>query len=648
MAAIPRCLKVLAGCAVFLRWGTGAEPALAPGPEDVPVPEPASQSLAGDPLPDITRFLKVRRASQPELSPDGRWVTYLTTTTGQPQLWRAEVAGGATRQLTFLESSVTFQSWSPAGDWIAYGTDRDGNEREGFYLVSPDGFEEREVLPPSEHFRVWGGWSPDGRRIAYASTERNGEDFDIYTVEVASDGRAGPPRRVHEGSGGLYATGWSRDGRWLVLSQARGEADNDLSLLDWATGTVRPVFRPADASTYRGVQWSRDGQGFYLATNQDRDWAGLAFQRLDRDELQWIERPDAEVEEVALSEDGRYLAWTVQRDGYSAVRVRDLERDEDLEVSPLPRGTYGLRWARRRGVLLVQVTGPRVPGDVWVWEPRGAARRVTHSDTAGLRVETFVEPESIRFSSFDGETVFGLLYRPAGAGGGRSPVLIHLHGGPTAQSRPEFDPVLQYLLTRGMAILDLNYRGSTGYGKRYTRLDDRRLRLDGVRDIGAAVDWLRTRSDLDAARVAVMGGSYGGYLTCAALTEFPDRFRAGVNLVGVVNWIRALEEASPQLKASDVIEYGDIDDPEDRRFFESISPIRKVDRVAAPMLVVHGANDPRVPVGEADEWVAAIRARGGEVRYLRFPDEGHGIRRLSNKIIAYRRIAAFLQERLGQ
>ena len=234
--------------------------------------------------------------------------------------------------------------------------------------------------------------------------------------------------------------------------------------------------------------------------------------------------------------------------------------------------------------------------------------------------------------------------RPSGAG---PPVLLAVHGGPTAQARPDFDAVTQYLLTRGIAVFDLNYRGSTGFGKSYARLNDRRKRATEYLDMADAVRWLDEAGLVDASRAAVMGGSYGGYLTMAAVTRLPDVFDAGVAFVGVSNWVTALEGASPQLKASDRIEYGDVDDPDDRAFFESISPIAHVENVEDPVMVLHGANDPRDPVEESDQFVRGIREHGGTVEYLRFPDEGHGIRKLENRLIAYRRIADFLERHLG-
>ena len=227
-------------------------------------------------------------------------------------------------------------------------------------------------------------------------------------------------------------------------------------------------------------------------------------------------------------------------------------------------------------------------------------------------------------------------------------MLLAVHGGPTAQARPDFDGVVQYLLTRGIAVFDFNYRGSTGYGKQFARLNDGRLRAHEYLDMEDAVQWLHTLGTVDPRRVAVMGGSYGGYLTMAAMTRLPGVFRSGVAFVGVANWVTALEGASPQLKASDRIEYGDIHDPADREFFKEISPITHVRDVRAPVMVLHGANDPRDPVTESDQFVHGIREIGGEVEYLRFPDEGHGIRKLSNRIIAYRRIAGFLERTVGR
>ena len=618
-----------------------------PGPQDIPQPVPGDPGLAGDARPDITRFLNVRSVTGFSSSPDGSSLAYITNTTGQPQLWVTTVTGGAPEQLTFTESGVTFHQWSPAGGWIVYGADRAGDEREGYYLISPDGRRERELIPPSKAFRVFGGWSPDGRRIAFASTERNGLDFDIYLMDVTPEGQEARPRRVFEGKGGLYPVAWRPDGRAIVLSQTRGEADNDVYVLDLESGRVDTIFRPSDAASHTGFAWTPDARGFYLISNQDRDLAGLGWYALGTRRLSWVEAPEAEVEGVELSPDGRHLVWIVNHNGYSTLQVRDLTTKRTV-VPQLPRGVYQVQRAEQAPVLMVRVAGPQIAGDVWAVDLRtGRAARVTRSSTAGLEPERFAVPAAETFESWDGESIHGLLYLPKNVRPGVKPaVLVMVHGGPTAQARPTYSAAAQYLLSRGIAVFDLNFRGSTGYGKRFTRLDNRRLRPNAVKDMAATLAWLGRTGQVDTGRAAVMGGSYGGYMTFAAMTQLPGYFKAGVGFVGVSNWVTALEGASPQLKASDRIEYGNIDDPEDRRFFAKLSPITHVRNVRDPLMVLHGANDPRDPVTEADQLVSAIRAQGGAVEYLRFPDEGHGIRKLSNRIIAYRRIAQFLERTL--
>jgi dipeptidyl aminopeptidase/acylaminoacyl peptidase len=617
---------------------------LTPNDEDIPKPVPGEMSLAGSEAPDIARFLNVRTALAPSLSPDGTRLAFLTGTTGTPQLWVVDSRAGWPDQLTFGEP-VTFHEWSPSGEWIVYGSDRGGNEREGYYVIAPDGSNERELLPPSEAFREFGGFTRDGQRIAYATTERNGEDFDIHLIDVAP----GDDREIYRGRMGLYAVSWRPDAGAVILSEARGEDANDAYLLDVRGGQVADLFKPADASRYESFSWVPDGAGFYLVTNEGREFAALAYYDVATRRMRIVDEPEGEVEQVRVAPSGDLMAWVTSDGGYSQLRVRNRKTGSNLSVPSLPRGTYSVQWASRAPVLAIMVSGPQIPGDIWTWDvTTGQLHRATRSATAGLDPASMVVPSHHSFRASDGTMIHGLLYRPrALPANGAAPVVLSVHGGPTAQATPRFNGPHQYLLTRGIAIFDFNYRGSTGYGKTFARLNDRRLRENELSDLRDAVAWLRTQEEIDATRVAIMGGSYGGYLTMAALSRLPDLFAAGVAFVGVANWVTALEGASPQLKASDRIEYGDISDPDDREFFRQISPLWHAANVRAPAMVIHGANDPRDPVTESDQFVRAIREHGGTVEYLRFPDEGHSIRILSNRIIAYRRIAAFLERTLA-
>lgn len=612
-------------------------------PQDIPVIEPVTVGLAGEQPADIVRYLMARGALQTRISPDGQTVAFSYRVTGEPQLWVVDAAGGWPRQLTF-GSAITFFHWSPDGKQLLVARDREGNEREGYTLLSVDGTEERELLPQSDAYRQFGMFSSDGSQVIYSSTERTGRDFDIYIADVAS----GDTRLVYEGLFGFYPRAWQPDGDFVIVDEVRGEDGNDVHILNTKTGELSPLFQPDVTAAYANYAWLSDGRGFYLATDQDRDFAALAFYSLDDKALRFLETPDADVGNVALSGDGRYLAWTTNEDGYSILHVMDRRNDRKLKVPELPAGVYGLEFSSAASSLNVRITAAGIPGDVYVWNV--ASDEVTiavMSSLAGLDPDTFVLPESLHYPARDGVGLQGFLYLPTDSAlGGKPPVLVKVHGGPSGQSRPTYQPQVQYLVNNGIAVFDVNVRGSTGFGKTYARLDNQEKRLDSVRDLVDTVAFLSKDERLNTNRVAVMGGSYGGYMVNAVLGSYPGVFDAGVSRVGVSDWVRALQEASPGLKASDRIEYGDIREEKWQEFYRANSPINNAHKINVPVLVQHGANDPRDPVTESDRLVTKIREAGGTVTYMRFPDEGHGIAKQANRVAYYRRMASFLEQHL--
>jgi len=614
-----------------------------PYPEDIPQIDPVTIGLAGETPADIVRYLMAAGVLEAKISPDGQVVAYTSRVTGEPQLWIVSARGGASTQLTFGSGITTFY-WAPDSANLVVARDADGNERNGYYLLSVDGTRERVLLPQSEAFRQFGMFSDDGERFLFSSTERNGRDFDIYMANL----QGGQPRVLYEGEFGFFPASWQPSGNIVLVSEVRGEDANDVHVLDVSTGRLTPLFQPEDASSYSDFAWLPDGSGFYMATNQDHEFTGLAFYSLQDKSLSFIYTSNADVDNVAMSSDGRYLVWTTNEEGYSKLHGRDLESGQELMTPELPLGVYSTAFAKSAPVLVLRISGPAIPGDVWTWSPGSQqASHAIRSTLAGLDSDSFVAPEPLQYRAQDGVTLHGLLYRPSADYCSEAPpVVVNVHGGPTSQSRPDFNPSAQYFANVCVAVFDVNVRGSTGYGKTYARLDNQEKRLDSVRDLVDTAGFLAGDVRLDAGRIAVMGGSYGGYMVNAVLGAYPEVFDAGISMVGVSDWVRALEEASPFLKASDRIEYGDIREERWQEFYRHNSPINTADQIKAPMLIEHGANDPRDPATESDRVVETIRGGGGTVRYMRFPDEGHSLRKQENRVAFYRAVADFLEEHL--
>lgn len=579
---------------------------------------------------DYARFLNVRRAYGPSFSPNGQRVAFVMDATGVPQVFSIGVGGGWPEQLTFTQERVGLVQFSPTADEMIVASDVDGDEREQLWRLSARGEEMTALTFDPRAMHPFGGWSPDGRRLAWVANERDPRCFDVYV-----DGR-----RVLETDGNYHVECWRPDGEAVVISRSEGSFENTLFELDLSSDRARELTPHEPPARFERAQYRPDGQLLYL-TDHDGD-----FMTLPGLDLGW------DVDDFALSPDGKQLALHVNADGYSELYLRDLatRRMRQITLPPgvVSRGFVGnwhdsLAWSPDGQQLAFSFTSARETQNVWLADVQsGQARRLTSATQAGIPVDALAEPKLIRYPTFDGRQVPAFLYTPAEPAG-RAIVLIH--GGPESQSRPGFDPTIQYFVHRGYVVLTPNVRGSTGFGKAYAHLDDVELRMDAVADANAAAEYLAASGLANPRRIAAMGQSYGGFMVLASLCTYPDTWAAGVNLYGVADFVTFLENTHPFRRAHREVEYGSL--ARDRAVLERISPLRHVANIRAPLMSIHGEKDPRVPISETEQVVAALQSRGIPTELIRLPDEGHGIVKLSNRLKVWPAVAEFLDRQLA-
>ena len=602
-------------------------------------------SVPGTSRYPFEQFTAIRRY-QPTLSfsPDGSEIAYVTNTSGQYNLWRQSSAGGYPHQLTtFVDQSVRRVAWSPDGQTILFTADRDGDEFHQLYRISAHGGwpDPLTNAPAAQHYLASvDAWSPDGRTIAYAGNDREPADQDVLVRNLDL------PEANRPVSGNVYyfAGAWSPDGTRLTAMDVTSSTSTEVHLIDIANGETRHLTPHEGEVMYLPGPWAADGSGFYLLTDEGREFLGLAFFRIASGTHEWIETPDWDVEGVAASDDGRYLAWTVNEHGSSRLYVRHLLTGTLANLPDVPSGVISTLAAARGGdKLAFLLSRPDHPNEVYVLDlAENVLTQITHGFLGGIDPADLVAPADVTFPSFDGRDIPAHLYRPAGPG--PFPVILSIHGGPVAQERPEYDGMYQYLLNRGIGILAPNVRGSTGYGKSYQKLIHHDWGGGDLQDFEAAATYLRTLDWVDADRIGVYGGSYGGFAVLSCISRLPDYWAAAVDVFGPSNLVTTVETAPPTWRRLDNQLIGDPDS--EREFLLLRSPVTYADQITAPLFVIQGANDPRVPRGESDQIVDRLRARGVDVRYDVYEDEGHGFTKRENALKEQRDTAEFFEHHL--
>jgi dipeptidyl aminopeptidase/acylaminoacyl peptidase len=595
----------------------------------------AASTPAEDPRDALARevaaMARIGFSSTPAFSPDAKTVAFLSNMSGSPQIWTVPAGGGYPEQVTALDDPVGTLRWSPDGKWIALTVLPGGGLNSQIFLVRPDGRELTRITQGGKTNNSLGDWSPDGRLLTFSSNARSTGAMDAWVHEIGKGARL-----VTQNMGIGSFTSVTADNRFAVLDRLVSRGSNDLFLVELATGRETLLTAHEGPGDFGG-EIAPDGRTVWVSHDLARDRTAFGRIPIGMDgkpgRIETLRaREDAILDGFAMDAAGRraILFWNAA--GRTELELFDLTSAKTAGRPGVPGDLVGsVDFSDDGRLLAATASGSSAPSDVWILDLAGqsAPRRLTRTPHPGVDLPSLIRPEPLRFKAHDGLELSGWLYKPA-SGKAPYPTVLSFHGGPEGQERPAFRADYQALLARGIAVFAPNVRGSYGFGKRFLTLDNGEKRFDGVRDIRACVDAVVASGAADPRRIGIMGGSYGGYMVMAGLTEYPDLFAAGANLFGIVNFETFFRDTEGWMAAISKVEYGDPVTQAD--LLKKLSPLYRLDRVKAPTLVLHGANDTNVPVVEAEQVVDELRKRGIEVEYILFPDEGHGWRKTPNRI----------------
>jgi dipeptidyl aminopeptidase/acylaminoacyl peptidase len=614
------------------------------------------------PRHDARTFYSTTTYSGASFAPDGKSVLLTSDRSGIFNVHQLALATGELKQVTHSTSDALFAiGWFPEGGRFLYTADQGGNELNHVYVHAGDGV--AHDLTPGERLKAsFAGWGADERSFFVLTNERDPQFFDAYryrfdagAIEAATTGDEIAPgfRRetLFTNPGGYSLSGVSRDGAWVALTKTNDNADSDLYLAATARPDELVHVTPHQGKVAHGfADFAPDGSKLYYTTNEGGEFDAVWSFDLATQARKSVFAADWDVAGYGFSEDGRWISTAVNADARTIVRVFEAATGREVILPRLPSGDItGIAFEKGGKRLACTVNGDTTPSNLYLVDlESGTHRRLTDALPPAIQEEHLVEAEVIRYPSFDELDIPALLYKPHGAtSAARAPALVYVHGGPGGQSRRGYNPTIQHLVNHGYAVLAVNNRGSSGYGKTFYHLDDRRHGDVDLKDCIWARRWLEQQEWIDADKVGIIGGSYGGYMVCAALAFAPDEFDVGIDIFGVTNWIRTLESIPPWWAAGRARLYAELGDPEvDKASLEARSPLLHAAKIRRPLLVIQGKNDPRVLEAESQEIVAAVRANGVPVEYVLFEDEGHGFRNKENRIEASEAYLAFCEKYL--
>ncbi len=587
----------------------------------------------------IADFLKVKTSFGSRFSPDASKIAYLSNLTGTTQIYLMSIDGGDATQLTDFPDFIEGMIFSPRENLIAFSKSEGGSEKNQIYLIDSNTKEITELTNKPEVKYQLGSFSYDGKFISYASNERNGKDFDVYIMNLKTKEK----RCVFDLGDSCSSAGFSPSGKYLAISRFYSNENNDLYLFNLETNETEHITPHDNNVSYGAPRWLPDESSFYIATNYDLEFESLAKYSLNTKKFEYVIKPNWDIIGLAMHRGGKYFGIAINEDGYNKLTIYEPYTLKPIPYN-LPSGEIeGLSFSANGKYMTFGLGDSKRTTNIFIADMETGKTEQLTDTPQGVPQDILVEPELFHFKSFDGLEIPAFIYKPKNIEAHKKlPTIINIHGGPESQYKPSLALLTQYFVYAGYIVVAPNIRGSSGYGKTYMALDNVEKRMDSVKDIVALSEYLKNIPEVDGNKLVAMGGSYGGFMVLACMAFYPDFWAAGVDIVGVANFITFLENTAPYRRANREAEYGSLE--KNREFLKSISPINSLDKIKAPLLVIHGANDPRVPLSEAEQIETKLKEHGKAVELLIYLDEGHGLSKLKNRLDAYPKVVEFLEK----